>query len=96
MSAESKTTVALTAAPKAAAPASEPSATSTFVAATTVAVPPQEQPSVSSAGDSKSKPCAGTPNKLSTNPKKLTHLVIDAGAIIKGAGMTLASASEVC
>lgn len=28
--------------------------------------------------------------------KKLTHLVIDSGAIIKGAGMTLASAAEVC
>lgn len=27
--------------------------------------------------------------------KKLTHLVIDSGAIIKGAGMTLASAAEV-
>lgn len=28
--------------------------------------------------------------------RKLTHLVIDSGAIIKGAGMTLASAAEVC
>lgn len=30
-----------------------------------------------------------------TADQKLTHLVIDSGAIIKGAGMTLASAAEV-
>ena len=33
--------------------------------------------------------------KEATNNEKLTHLVIDSGAIIKGAGMMLASAAEV-
>lgn len=38
---------------------------------------------------------AGPSPAPSAGDQKLTHLVIDSGAIIKGAGMTLASAAEV-
>lgn len=37
----------------------------------------------------------GSPPVAAAQVQKLTHLVIDSGAIIKGAGMTLASAAEV-
>ncbi|CAM9508932.1 unnamed protein product, partial [Hapterophycus canaliculatus] len=36
----------------------------------------------------------GAATNAAADKKKLTHLVIDSGAIIKGAGMTLASAAE--
>lgn len=39
---------------------------------------------------------SGAPPVAAAGNEKLTHLVIDSGAIIKGAGMTLASAAEVC
>lgn len=41
------------------------------------------------------KPPAATAGVPPTE-RKLAHLVIDSGAIIKGAGMTLVSAAEVC
>lgn len=61
-------------------------------------LPQQEQPSTKAKtrrrrGSKKTGRAAAS--GTSRGDGKLMHLIVDSGAIIKGAGMTLASASEV-
>ncbi|CBN76614.1 conserved unknown protein [Ectocarpus siliculosus] len=64
---------------------------------TTVVAPPRKAANTQRKGRGKKKPYAvgaGPSPAPAAGDQKLTHLVIDSGAIIKGAGMTLASAAE--
>lgn len=65
---------------------------------TKVVAPPRKAANTQRKGRGKKNPYAGGsgPSPVpAAGDQKLTHLVIDSGAIIKGAGMTLASAAEV-
>ncbi|CAB1110672.1 unnamed protein product [Ectocarpus sp. CCAP 1310/34] len=64
---------------------------------TTVVAPPRKAPDTQRKGSGKKNPYAGGAGPSpapAAGDQRLTHLVIDSGAIIKGAGMTLASAAE--
>lgn len=64
--------------------------------ATTTVPPITTVPSTRKEGHRRSKKKKATGAAVpSFSEKKLAHLVIDSGAIIKGAGMTLAAAAEV-
>ncbi|CAM9129133.1 unnamed protein product [Ectocarpus sp. 12 AP-2014] len=64
---------------------------------TTVVAPPRKAANTQRKGRGNKNPYtggAGPSPAPAAGDQKLTHLVIDSGAIIKGAGMTLASAAE--
>lgn len=84
--------------PEASAPVSDASTPAGGEAgAATAAVDEVTVPSGGKKGRRRRKQAAagGSSPAAAPEAQKLTHLVIDSGAIIKGAGITLASAAEV-